>query len=411
MESLRELYKIGPGPSSSHTIGPKNAALKFKKMYSAATKYKVELFGSLALTGRGHLTDVILLETMKPISTEIVFNNKFISENANTMDFYAYKDDKEIGYMRAYSVGGGSIVIEGEDKSEVIDVFPYNSMNDIKEKLLMSNISLVDLVCMYDLGIKDYLHDVFIKMINCVDRGLAAEGLIPGRLKLERVAKSIFNDAQQLVDKEKGISEKNKLLLSAYAYAGAEENASGGTVVTAPTCGSCGVVPAILYFYYKNRKVSEEKLIDSLIVGGVFGNIVKKNATVSGAAGGCQAEIGTACAMAAAMTAYLMDCDIFQIEYAAEVAMEHHLGLTCDPIMGYVQIPCIERNGVAALRAYDAAIYGRHISKFRHNRVSFDDVVSVMKETGNSLKKDYKETSRGGLARKFKHVFKKKSKK
>ena len=411
MESLKELYKIGPGPSSSHTIGPKNAALKFKKMYSSATNYRVVLFGSLALTGKGHLTDVILKETMKPIPTEIVFTHKFIKENANTMDFFAYKEGKEIGYMRAYSVGGGTIIIEGEAITETIDVFPYNSMMEIKDKMVSSKISLVDLVCSYDLGIKEYLHDVFIKMINCVDRGIKAEGIIPGKLKLERVAKSIYQDALQLVDKGNGISEKNKLLLTAYAYAGAEENAAGGTVVTAPTCGSAGIVPAILYFYYKNRQVSEEKLIDALIVGGVFGNLVKKNATISGASGGCQAEIGTACSMAAAMTAYLMDCDIYQIEYAAEVAMEHHLGLTCDPIMGYVQIPCIERNGVAVLRAYDAAIFGRHISNFRRNRVSFDDVVSVMKETGNSLKKDYKETSKGGLARKFKNVFKKKKEK
>lgn len=401
MESLKELYRFGPGPSSSHTIGPKRALLKFIEKYPNATSYGVILYGSLALTGKGHLTDYILQKTSSPKMCKVTFDIKSEVEHPNTMDLIAYENDLEMARLRAFSLGGGRIAFQDEKVSETVDVFPFNSMKEIKEELIKRNIDLPTLVYQYDCGIKSYLSEVLDRMFECVERGLNATGIIPGKLKLEKVAKDLYLEALNLDVSEKNSSERTKLLVTSYAYAVSEENASGGEIVTAPTCGASGVVPAILYYFYKHQGVKKDKLIDALAVGGVFGNLVKTNASISGAVGGCQAEIGTACSMAASMAAYIFDLNIHQIEYASEVAMEHHLGLTCDPVLGYVQIPCIERNGVAALRAYDAAIYGRYISKYRRNRVSFDDVIEVMKETGDHLKQDYKETSLGGLAKKY----------
>lgn len=401
MESLKELYRFGPGPSSSHTIGPKRALLQFMERFSDATSYTVILYGSLALTGKGHLTDYILQKTASPKMCKVIFDIKTKVEHPNTLDLIAYDDEKEVARARAFSLGGGRIAFLNEEVSKAKDVFPFNTMKEIKEQLEKQNCDLVSLVYQYDIGIKDYLVLVLDKMFECVERGLNATGIIPGKLKLEKVAKSLYLEALNLDVSEKNSSERTKLLVTSYAYAVSEENASGGEIVTAPTCGASGVVPAVLYYFYKHQGVSKDRLVDALAVGGVFGNLVKTNASISGAVGGCQAEIGTACSMAASMAAYLFDLNINQIEYASEVAMEHHLGLTCDPVLGYVQIPCIERNGVAALRAYDAAIYGRYISKYRRNRVSFDDVIAVMKETGDHLKQDYKETSLGGLAKKY----------
>ena len=399
MESLKELYRVGPGPSSSHTIGPKRALEEVMSRYKDATSFKVCLYGSLALTGRGHLTDYILKKTSYPKECEVKFDINEKVTHPNTMDISAIMDGNEYT-LRAYSLGGGKIAFEGEDYYCNPNVFPFNSALVIKEEIKRSGLSLLDLVYKYDKDIKPYLSMVLDKMFECVNRGLNASGLIPGKLKLEKVAKSIYEEALSL-DKETPKDERAKLFLTAYAYAVSEENASGGEIVTAPTCGASGVVPSVLYYFYKHEGVNKDKLVDALAIGGVFGNLVKTNASISGAVHGCQAEVGTACSMAASIAAYLFDLNLDQIEYAAEVAMEHHLGLTCDPVLGYVQIPCIERNGVAALRAYDAAIYGRYISKFRKNRVSFDEVVSVMKETGDHIMSEYKETSLGGLAKKY----------
>ena len=399
MESLRELYRVGPGPSSSHTIAPKRALEEIMSRYKNATSFKVVLYGSLALTGRGHLTDAILKQTSYPKECVVKFDINCEVNHPNTMDIIAIVDDNEI-VTRAYSLGGGKISFEGEPYYCNPNVFPFNNMKEIRNELDKSHCSLLDLVYKYDENIKSYLEIVLDKMFSCVNRGLVATGLIPGKLKLEKVAKSIYEEALSL-DESTPKDEKVKLLLTAYAYAVSEENASGGEIVTAPTCGASGVCPSILYYFYKHEGVSKDKLVDALAIGGVFGNLVKTNASISGAVHGCQAEVGTACSMASAMASYLFGLNLDQIEYSAEVAMEHHLGLTCDPVLGYVQIPCIERNGVASLRAYDAALYGRYISKFRKNRVSFDEVVSVMKETGDHIMMEYKETSLGGLAKKY----------
>ena len=398
MESLRELYRVGPGPSSSHTIAPKRALEEFMSRHKDATSFKVALYGSLALTGKGHLTDFILKKTASPLECEVVFDINEKITHPNTMDLFAYKGKEEIAKCRAYSLGGGKFSFEGETYFVDPQVFPFNNCSQIREALEKEHKTLLELVYSYDKDIKPHLEMVLDKMFECVNRGLNATGLIPGKLKLEKVASSIYKEAIAMGDDN---PEKVKLLLTAYAYACSEENASGGEVITAPTCGSCGIVPSVLYYFYKHHNKEKCQLVDALAIGGVFGNLVKTNASISGAVGGCQAEVGTACSMAAAMAAYLFGLNLDQIEYASEVAMEHHLGLTCDPVLGYVQIPCIERNGVAALRAYDAAIYGRYISKFRKNRVSFDDVIDVMKETGDHIKQDYKETSLGGLAKKY----------
>ncbi len=401
MESLRYLYRIGPGPSSSHTIGPSLASEYFKNKYKDADLFKVTLHGALALTGKGHLTDKIIKKTMGKIETEVIFDYSFLKYHPNAMIFKAYKDNKEIGTSTIYSIGGGSIVIEGDLKTKKKNVYPHKSFSEIKKYLAEEKISLVEYVKRYDVDIKDYLSIVLDTMFASIKRGLKKEGLIPGKLHLEKVAKQIYQDALSIKGESQNY-ERNKMLITSYAYAVSEENASGEIIATAPTCGAAGVFSSLLYFFYENLKTPKEKLIEALMVGGVFGNLIKENATISGAKGGCQAEVGTACSMAAAGISYLLGLSTSKIEYASEVAMEHHLGLTCDPVLGYVQIPCIERNGVAALRAYDAALYGKYIANHRINRVSFDNVVNVMKITGEHLKKDYKETALGGLAKEYK---------
>lgn len=399
MESLRYLYKIGPGPSSSHTIGPKRISEVFLNEFHNAYSYKVDLFGSLALTGKGHLTDYIIEKTFKNRRLKINFIYEFKEEHPNTMDLYAYdKDGNVIGYRRAFSIGGGDFSFSHLDNNEQRKkIYPHQSMDKIIKYLKDNKISLSDYVYYYDSDIKEYLHIILDKMFDSIERGLKSSGKLPGTLNLERVASKIYHHALEVDDE----SERDKLLISAYAYAVNEENACAGEIVTAPTCGSSGVVPSLLYHFYKKFKTPKVKLVDALAVAGIIGNLVKRNATISGAEGGCQAEVGTACSMASSMVSYLFNLDIDKIEYAAEVAMEHHLGLTCDPVKGYVQIPCIERNAVAALRAYDAALFAKHIGNYRKNRVSFDQVIETMAATGKDLSYHYKETSLGGLA---KHV-------
>ncbi len=401
MESLKYLYRIGPGPSSSHTIGPSIAAQYFKNKYPDVSEYRVTLYGSLALTGRGHLTDAIIIATLSPSKTSVIFAETFLKHHPNGMKFQAFKEEKLLGEATIYSVGGGNIEVENEITLAVKPVYPHNSFAAIKHELALNNWSLVDYVKHYEPDLEETLSEVFKVMCDCVERGLSTKGLLPGALKLERVAKSIYQDAKK-IKQDKSTYEYNKMLVTSYAYAVSEENASGHQVVCAPTCGSAGIFAALLYYFYHDQKCTHQQIIEALMVGGIMGNLVKKNATISGAKGGCQAECGTACCMAAAGVAHLMGLSNEKIEYASEVAMEHHLGLTCDPVLGYVQIPCIERNGVAALRAYDAALYGKYIAPHRLNRISFDEVVNVMKKTGLHLRKDYKETSLGGLAKEYK---------
>lgn len=397
MKSIKELYKIGNGPSSSHTMGPKKAALLLKEKYPTADLYQIILYGSLAFTGKGHLTDKIILEALKPSNVEIIFNKEIKEiKHPNTMDLIALKNKEELGKFRAYSIGGGSIQIEGEDFQEEKDIYDFTTYTDIKNNCKEKNISLLEYVyTQEDKDLSEYLKTVWQTMKKTLEEGLEQEGLIPGRLKIPKKAKTLYSK-----ELEKETAElKRTRLLTAYAYATSEQNASGGMIVTAPTCGASGVLPAVLYYLYKQENVNEAKILEGLAIAGLIGNLVKTNASISGAECGCQAEIGTACSMAAAAYAYIKGYSIDVIECAAEIAMEHHLGLTCDPIYGYVQIPCIERNAVAAIRAIDSANMASLL--YKDSKISFDLVVETMYETGKDLGSHYRERSKGGLAKKY----------
>lgn len=399
MESLRELFKIGKGPSSSHTMGPERAANIIKKRFGENAEYVVDLYGSLSMTGKGHLTDYIIHETLGE-NCQVNFCEETLPFHPNGMVFHIYQDGELKDDITAYSVGGGSIVWEGEDDFSMSrkNVYREKNLKEILETLDRNAYSFYDYVMEHENAlVVDYLYEILDTMFDSVERGLKREGTIPGKLQLPRVAKQMYTQAINLP----AGSERETLILSSYAYAVAEENASGQTIVTAPTCGSSGVLPAILYYCYKQLNVEKPRLIKALAVAGVFGNVIKNNASISGADAGCQAEIGSACAMGAALYAWILGLNNSLIEYAAEMGLEHNLGLTCDPVGGYVQIPCIERNGYAALRAIDCAIYAKNLGYVRKNKVSFDAVVNVMKNTGHDLNKAYKETSLGGLALEF----------
>ena len=397
MKSIKELYKIGNGPSSSHTMGPKKAALLLKEKYPTADLYQIILYGSLAFTGKGHLTDKIILEALKPSNVEIIVNKETKElKHPNTMDLIALKNKEELGKFRAYSIGGGSIQIEGEDFQEEKDIYDFTTYTDIKNNCKEKNISLLEYVyTQEDKDLSEYLKTVWQTMKKTLEEGLEQEGLIPGRLKIPKKAKTLYSKE---LEKETAELKRTRLLI-AYAYATSEQNASGGMIVTAPTCGASGVLPAVLYYLYKQENVNEAKILEGLAIAGLIGNLVKTNASISGAECGCQAEIGTACSMAAAAYAYIKGYSIDVIECAAEIAMEHHLGLTCDPIYGYVQIPCIERNAVAAIRAIDSANMASLL--YKDSKISFDLVVETMYETGKDLGSHYRETSKGGLAKKY----------
>ena len=397
MKSIKELYKIGNGPSSSHTMGPKKAALLLKEKYPTADLYKIILYGSLAFTGKGHLTDKIILEALKPSNVEIIFNKEIKElKHPNTMDLIALKNEEELGKFRAYSIGGGSIQIEGEDFQEEQDIYDFTTYTDIKNNCKEKNISLLEYIySQEDKYLIEYLKIVWQTMKKTLEEGLEKEGLITGRLKIRKKAKTLYSKE---LDNENAELKRTRLL-TAYAYATSEQNASGGMIVTAPTCGASGVLPAVLYYLYKQENVNEARILECLAIAGLIGNLVKTNASISGAECGCQAEIGTACSMAAVAYAYIKGHSIDVIECAAEIAMEHHLGLTCDPIYGYVQIPCIERNAVAAIRAIDSANMASLL--YKDSKISFDLVVETMYETGKDLGSHYRETSKGGLAKKY----------
>jgi L-serine dehydratase len=391
MESLRELYKVGRGPSSSHTMGPERICKEVLNNYDGDS-YQVTLYGSLSFTGLGHLTDKIIKETLP--NTEVIFSKELKLEHPNTMDVVIYKNNEIIGKERYYSTGGGSILRKGDEEKPKVHVYPHNNFQEIKDYCVINGLTLYDYVYKFeDPDFKDYLREIWKVMKNTINQGLHQEGYLPGLLEVKRKAKSLLYDQKNKVSIE-------LRLLSAYAYATSEVNASGGTVVTAPTCGASGVLPSLLYFLKDIRKYSDERIIDGLATAGIIGNIIKHNASISGAEAGCQAEVGTACAMAAAAYSELENGKLETIEYAAEIALEHHLGLTCDPISGYVQIPCIERNAVAAVRAMNAGELATLLIETR--LVSFDTVVEAMKETGKDLLESYKETSIGGLAKFYK---------
>ncbi len=393
MKSIRALYKIGKGPSSSHTMGPEKAAKLFKSKYPAQ-RYKVVLYGSLALTGKGHLTDKIIKDVLGDV--EIVFSSDFVAEHPNTLDFFAYDNGDEIGDMRVYSVGGGTILIEGESHHEETDVYPHQSFKEIMTYCKTEKIRLPEYVKRFEgEDIRAFLRTIWHVMDASIDEGLKKDQVLPGELAVQRKAKSLY---EKVIHKEPSEIKESRLV-SAYAFAVNEMNASGGTIVTAPTCGASGKMPAVLRYMKERHKFTEDDLVDALATAGIIGNIIKHNASISGAEAGCQAEVGSACSMAAAAHAELFKLSIDQIEYAAEIALEHHLGLTCDPILGYVQIPCIERNAVAALRAIDACGLAYFLSDSR--KISFDMVVDTMFETGKDMPANYRETSCGGLAKKY----------
>ncbi len=396
MKSIRDVYKIGKGPSSSHTIGPGRAAEIFHDRYPDAKSYRVVLYASLSKTGKGHGTDRVLYEVLGRSHTNIVFS--LAEENLphpNTMDFYAYDaEERELGHMRVLSIGGGDIVIEGEERKEEEETYPENSFAEIAQFCHWRYISLAEYVELNEgPEIWDFLGEIWRAMKQSISRGLHTDGILPGGLNLDRKAKRMF---QQVRPDEIPQVQELRIVCS-YAYAVAEENADNGVIVTAPTCGSAGVLPAVLLYMQERHDLSDEKILEALAVAGLFGALVKRNASVSGAECGCQAEIGTACSMAAAALCTLMDLSIAETEYAAEIAMEHQLGLTCDPICGLVQIPCIERNAVAAKRAMDAFNLAQFLCGTRN--ISFDMVVRTMKETGQHIHDSFRETSEGGLAR------------
>lgn len=397
MQSLRELYKIGRGPSSSHTMGPEKAILIVKEKYKEADSFEVVLYGSLALTGKGHGTDRIIEETIAPIPCQIKFDKKTPCDiHPNTMEIIAYQGGKKIGKEIVYSVGGGTIAFEGETAAPGRDVYPHNSFAEIHDYCASKNIRIWEYVKEFEgEEIFDYLAKVWECMKRSIREGLTTTGTLPGGLDTQRKAQFLYN--QRHID-ESAQTRENRLVCS-YAFAVSEQNASGGTIVTAPTCGSCGVVPSVLMYYQEKNSFDDDKIIKALATGGIIGNLIKKNASISGAECGCQAEIGSACSMAAGALGELFEMGLSQIEYAAEVAMEHHLGLTCDPIGGLVQIPCIERNAVAAMRAINALSLANFLTDSR--KISFDMVVKVMYETGKNLLSDYRETASGGLAKHY----------
>ncbi len=393
MESIREIYRIGYGPSSSHTMGPRKAAEKFKLKYGNENSYRATLFGSLAATGKGHQTDKAINEAFSPAATEIIWKPEIIlPKHPNGMKFEAFDSGLNLlGEWIVYSTGGGKITDFENDEAEE-KVYSLTTMNQILEWTRKTGKAFWEYVEETEgIQIYDYLKEVWNVMTDTIDRGIDHEGIIPGGLKLSRKASSYYVRAKNFSGSLKG-----KTLIFSYALAVAEENASGGKIVTAPTCGSSGVLPAVLKTLKDSFDFSEQKILRALATAGLVGNIVKENASISGAKVGCQGEIGTACAMASAAATQLLGGTPSQIEYAAEIGMEHHLGLTCDPIGGLVQVPCIERNAFASERALNTATYallsdGRHL-------VSFDMIVKTMNQTGHDLPSIYKETSGGGLA-------------
>ncbi len=400
MKTLKELYRIGHGPSSSHTMGPRKAATLYGVRHPEAAAFRVTLYGALAATGKGHMTDTAIIKALAPRPVEIVWEPKIVLErHTNGMKFESISSTGTLSdAWTVFSVGGGALDGEGIVHTSSPDIYEMTRLSQILGWCERTGHSFWEYVEQCESAdIWDYLREVWRVMRASVERGLEAEGVLPGPLNLSRKATKYHI---------KALGYKANLqtrgLVFAYALAVSEENASGGKIVTAPTCGSCGVVPAVLYHLEKGHGFSEKRILRALATAGLVGNIVKHNASISGAEVGCQGEVGVACAMAAAAANQLFGGSPAQIEYAAEMGLEHHLGMTCDPVCGLVQIPCIERNAYAATRALDANIFSAFTDGT--HRVSFDRVVEVMKQTGHDLPSLYKETSEGGLAKDYKQM-------
>ncbi|MEE0911447.1 MAG: L-serine ammonia-lyase [Paludibacteraceae bacterium] len=395
MESIKEIFRIGYGPSSSHTMAPRKASELFLKDNREAARFEITLFGALAATGKGHLTDKAILDVLGQDRTKIIWKaDTFLDLHPNAMQFEAFdNEDKLLDSRKYYSIGGGKIIREDSNEGlEINEVYPHHSLTEILQYLDENGLTFWEYVQEFEHAeIWDYLAEVLAVMKKSVEDGLNEEGVLPGGLRLRRKAMSYYTKARSYKPSLKG-----RCLVQSYALAVSEQNAAGGLIVTAPTCGSCGVVPAVLYHLSKEHEFTDKQIIRSLATAGLFGSIIKHNASISGAEVGCQGEVGSACSMAAAAANQLFGGTPQQIEYAAEIGLEHHLGLTCDPVCGLVQVPCIERNAFAALRALDANLYammsdGKHV-------ISFDKVVETMKQTGKDLPSLYKETAAGGLA-------------
>lgn len=393
MDSIRELFKIGYGPSSSHTMGPRKAAELFSLRTPDAVSYRVTLFGSLAATGRGHLTDVAITKAMHPKQVEFIWNlDELLPLHTNAMRFESLNETQTItDSWEVYSPGGGVITDSAKSISSP-QVYPLQTMTQIMRECTQSGKSFWEYVQDYEnKSLSAYLQEVWTVMKESINRGLISEGVLPGGLGVSRRARNIYRKIET-----SGEKLKKEGFLPAYALAVAEENAVGERIVTAPTCGSAGVLPAVLRYVEETFETSESDILHALATAGLIGNLIKTNASISGAEVGCQGEIGSACSMAAAAAAQMMGGSIRQVEYAAEMGLEHHLGLTCDPVNGLVQIPCIERNAFAATRALDCATFALY-SDGSH-RISFDEVVRVMAKTGHDLPHVYRETAEGGLA-------------
>jgi len=404
MKSLKELYKIGRGPSSSHTMGPQKAANIFAQRHPDAKAFEVTLYGSLAATGKGHMTDVAITDVLTKIApVEIIWKpSEFLPFHPNAMK-YISKDENGVATDEwiVYSVGGGALS-EGKENDMFASTAQVYDLETIKDILVWCKNTGRQYweYCQEreESDFWDFMMEIWKTMKNSVEEGLDNEGALPGPLHLSRKASTYYVKATGYKP-----SLQSRGFVYAYALAVSEQNASGGTIVTAPTCGASGVVPAVLYHSYKAHGFSDKRILHALATGGLFGNIVKTNASISGADVGCQGEVGVACAMASAATCQLFGGTPTQVEYAAEMGLEHHLGMTCDPLYGLVQIPCIERNAFAAARALDANIYATFSDGY--HRVNFDEVVAVMKQTGHDLPSLYKETSEGGLAGLVENLF------
>jgi len=395
METIKNIFRIGCGPSSSHTMAPRRAAQLFLDSTPGSYAYRVTLYGSLAATGHGHLTDVAITDVLSKAAPMTIEwrPEEMLPQHPNGMKFEALDESGAVTKeWTTFSIGGGAL---SDDVKEEIHIYDMNNLREIQEWCQQNGYSYWEYVGQCEgRDIWEFLAEVWRVMQEAIQRGLDAEGVLPGGLGVRRKAGNYFIHAQ---NSAKGLY--NRGLMYSFALAVIEENASGGTIVTAPTCGSCGVLPAVLYYMKEQFNIPESRILRALATAGLFGNIVKQNASISGAQVGCQGEIGVACAMAAAAACQLSGGSISQIEYAAEMGLEHHLGLTCDPVCGLVQIPCIERNAFAATRAYDASAFAM-FSDGSH-RVPFDNVVDAMRETGHDLPNLYKETSGGGLAKTY----------
>ena len=397
MESIKEIFRIGKGPSSSNTMAPRAASQQFLARNPKAARFVVTLYGSLAATGKGHMTNTAILEVLSPAApTEIVWKPKiFLPFHPNGMHFEAYDEaDNKLDEWTTYSIGGGALADENSS-SATHNVYEMTHLAQIQAWCERTGYGYWEYVEMCEgKEIWDYLTEVWKVMQEAINRGLETEGVLPGGLGVRRKAADYLIRAKGYTD-----SLRSRGMIYSYALATSEENAAGGIIVTAPTCGSCGVLPAVLYHLKQTRDFRESRILRAIATAGLFGNVAKTNASVSGAQVGCQGEVGVACAMAAAAACQLFGGTPAQIEYAAEMGLEHHLGLTCDPVCGLVQIPCIERNAFAAARAFDANIFAT-FSDGRH-RVNYDKALEVMRQTGNDLPSLYKETSEGGLAKNY----------